>query len=79
MINLDNHEIELTCPSCEFYCYVTLKQVRLKDPVICRGCRATINFDDHMNTTRKTLRSINRAMRDLEETLRNFGNVTTKL
>ena len=79
MLNLDRHPIEIACPRCDFYNFVTLKQVRLRAAVICRGCKVTINFEDHMNETRKAIRSINRALRELEEQFNKIGKITIRL
>lgn len=69
MINFDKHEIEIQCPECSFYNPIWLKQARLRDTIICRGCKSNIHLDDQMNETRKAIRSIRRAMNELEETL----------
>lgn len=58
MINLDNRSLDLSCPRCGFCNPLTLKQLRLRDAVICRGRKGTINFEDYMNETRKAVRSI---------------------
>lgn len=73
MINLDIHEIEFQCPSCDFYNKIQLKQIRLRDVVICRGCKSNIRLDDQMNETKKAIRSIRRAMNELEETLKGMS------
>ena len=69
MINFDKENIPLPCPNCEFYNEINLKQVRLRDVIICRGCKSNIRLDDQMNETKKAIRSIKRAMNELESTL----------
>ena len=69
MINLDKQEIEFQCPTCNFYSKIWLKQARLRDVVICRGCKYNIRLDDQMNETRKAIRSFKRTMNKLEQTL----------
>ena len=64
---LEEQPIEMVCSNCGFFNYITLRQARLRDAVICRGCKATINLDDHMNETRKAIRSIRRAYQELQE------------
>ena len=73
MINLDNHEIEFQCPGCNFYNSIQLKQARLRDVVICRGCKSNIRLDDQMNETKKAVCSIRRAMNKLEETFKGMS------
>lgn len=79
MINLDNHSFEFACPNCGFFNPVTLKQVRLRDAIICRGCKSILNFEDYMNETRKAVRSINRALQELEEGLSKIGKITIRI
>lgn len=73
MIDLDKHELDIQCPKCSFYNPVWLKQARLRDTVICRGCKSNIHLDDQMNETRKVVKSVNRALAELEETLKSFS------
>jgi len=69
MIDFDKHEIEVQCPVCSFYNPIWLKQARLRDVIICRGCKSNIHLDDQMNETRKAIKSIRRAVAELEATL----------
>jgi len=73
MINIDKHEVDFRCPNCNFYNSIQIKQARLRDVVICRGCKSNIRLDDQMNETRKAVRSIKRAMNALEETLKGMS------
>lgn len=49
-INIDKFEVEVDCPRCGFANPIWLRQARLRDVVICRGCKANIQLDDSMNT-----------------------------
>ena len=73
MLNLDNEHIDFPCPRCNFYNDVSLKQVRLRDVTICRGCKSNIRLDDQMNETKKAIRSIRRAFKELEKTINNMN------
>ena len=73
MINIDKHEVDFQCPNCNFYNSIQIKQARLRDVVICRGCNSNIRLDDQMNETRKAVRSIRRAINALEETLKGMS------
>lgn len=53
VLSMDNVPIEIICPLCDFFNVVNLKQVRLRDVVICRGCKANIQLEDYMNECRK--------------------------
>lgn len=72
MLNLDKHIIEFTCPICHFYNYFYFRQARLRDVIICRGCKSNIQLDDHMNECRKVIRRTKRAFQVLENSLKNF-------
>jgi hypothetical protein len=72
-INLDTFEVEVDCPRCNFANPIWLRQARLRDVVICRGCKANIQLDDSMNSVRKAYRSIRRAMEDLRQTVAKFN------
>jgi hypothetical protein len=69
MMDLDNIEIEIRCPKCNFYNYIKIKQARLRDVIICRGCKSNIQLDDQMNEVRKSVRSFRSAIEDLENSL----------
>lgn len=72
-INLDEFEVEVECPHCNFANSIWLRQARLRDVVICRGCKANIRLDDGMNSVRKAYRSIRRTMADLRQTIAKFN------
>lgn len=69
MLSLDRLPIEFQCPQCSFYNRVFLRQARLRDIIICRGCKANIQLDDHMNECRNAEQAIRKALADLESTL----------
>jgi hypothetical protein len=75
---IDNTPVSTTCPVCEFYNTFTIKQARLRNIVICRGCKANIQLDDHMNECRKATRQIERAIVEFHESLKNL-NLTLKI
>ncbi len=79
MIDLDHYPFEVPCPRCRFFNTFTLKQVRLRDAVICRGCHLTINLDDYMNETRKAVRSIRLALRALQDQLAKLGPLEIRI
>lgn len=66
-VDLDRVRREVPCPCCGFYNGFFLKQVRLRETIICRGCKSNVQLDDHMNQYRKAVRSIEMAIRRLQE------------
>lgn len=75
---IDNAPISAACPLCDFENPFTLKQARLRDVIICRGCKANIHLDDQMNECRKAVRQVERAIDELQESLKNL-NLTIRL
>jgi hypothetical protein len=69
MLNLDRHSFEFPCPKCSFYNSATVRQVRLRDILICRGCKTNLQLDDYMNSFRKSRERIQTAARDLQRAL----------
>lgn len=67
------YELDVKCPNCGFFNPIYLRQVQLRDVIICRGCKGNIRLDDHMNQTKKIIRELRRAVGDLERTLRSFS------
>ena len=74
MIDIGRKEIEIWCPKCHFYNPILIRQARLRDVVICRGCKRNIRLNDHMNEVRKAERELNKAFKSLEDTFSNFGS-----
>lgn len=69
MFNLDAVELDLECPRCGFTNPFWFRQARLRDVVICRGCKVNIQLNDQKNECRKTERSIRRQLAEFEKSL----------
>ena len=68
-LDIDGVEIEIECPRCGFFNPIWLNQIRLRDVVICRGCKSNIQLEDYMNTFRKAREDLDRQIRELQRTL----------
>jgi len=68
-VDIDKFEVVIDCPGCGFANPIWLGQARLRDVVICRGCKGNIQLDDSLNTVRKARQSIRRSMRELREAI----------
>jgi hypothetical protein len=68
-ISLDTFDADIACPTCKFINTFSFKQARLRDVIICRGCKANIQLDDRMNECRKAERDIRRAFGELTRSL----------
>ncbi len=75
---IDNTPVSVACPICEFHNTFTIKQARLRDMIICRGCKANIQLDDDMNECRKVTRQIERAITGFEDSLKDL-NLTMRI
>jgi len=73
MINIDKIPIEFSCPHCGFYNVIFFKQARLRDVIICRGCKYNIQLDDQMNECRKAKRRITDAMKEMNKALNDLN------
>jgi hypothetical protein len=80
VISLDRATLEVRCPRCRFENSIVYRQARLRDVIICRGCKVNIRLDDHMNECRKAREQINRAVAELEQMLASINtNITVRL
>ena len=79
MINIGAVEMDLDCPRCKFKNPFTIKQAEMRDCIICRGCHSNIRLDDSLNTVRSARRTVNRALLELERTIKSIGNITIRL
>ena len=75
-ISLDAFDVDLVCPACKFINTFRFKQARLRDVIICRGCKANIQLDDRMNECRKAERDVRRAF---EELMRSLGSLRLEI
>lgn len=75
---LDKVEFDFQCPICSFYNSALVEQARLRDMIICRGCKSNIQLDDHMNECRLAVRRLNKILNDFGESLKNL-NLTIKI
>lgn len=77
MVELDRAKFNIPCPRCRFENSIVYRQARLRDVIICRGCKVNIRLDDHMNECRKTRQQITQALAELEQALASFNKTTT--
>jgi len=77
MLDLDSLSLDTVCPRCRFWNDFTVRQVRLRDVIICRGCHSNIQLEDELNTVRKARTAVNRAMRELEDSLKSMSGIIT--
>ncbi len=79
MIDLDAIEVLLICPNCEFYNPVTIKQARLGDVLICRGCKANLQCVDALGQLANARSAIQKRFAELAELFHKPIRLTLKL
>lgn len=72
-MHFDGIPLTATCPLCEFQNTFTVKQVRLRDIIICRGCKANIQLADHMNECKKMNYQTERAIDEFQKSLKKLN------
>jgi len=68
-MNLDAAGLELECPRCGFVNDFTFGQARLRDVIICRGCKGNIHLDDADGSVQQAKLSIEAAVERLRQAL----------
>lgn len=70
---LDNTPLCAPCPECEFENDFTFKQARLRDVLICRGCKRNIRLDDRLNECKRAARQFESLMSKFTRNLSSRG------
>jgi peptide subunit release factor 1 (eRF1) len=78
MFDLDRAVISIECRKCNFLNSVTLRQVRLHDVVICRGCKSNMQLVDYMGTVSNARETIWNSLTDMMESLSRTFNITLR-
>ena len=55
-MDLDPIKVKLECLECQFFNVASLRQIRLNDVVICRGCKSNLQLVDYLGTVAKVRR-----------------------
>lgn len=78
MFDLDCAIISIECPRCNFLNSVTLRQVRLHDVVICRGCKSNMQLVDYMGTVSNAREDIWNSLTNMMESFSRTINITLR-
>lgn len=73
MFDLRHVSFDIECPKCRFRNAIFFRQVVLRDVVICRGCKRSLQLDDYQNTARIAHRRLRHAVNDLVGSLRSLS------
>jgi transcription initiation factor IIE alpha subunit len=72
-LDIDGHNIDFPCPRCGFYNAAFIRQVRLNDVLICRGCKSNIQLSDHMAGIARVRRQLMRVVQELQAAFDRLG------
>lgn len=72
MIDISKQTVKINCPECKRQHTVSLKQIADEIIVKC-ACGKSIKLTDKNGTNKKAIKDVNKAFKDLEDTLKNFG------
>ena len=73
MFNISQQTIDIECLKCDTKNTVTLKQVKDQETIKCTSCKKNITLIDKDNSTKKSIRDINKAFKSIENTIRKIG------
>jgi hypothetical protein len=59
---LDKLDFNLPCPNCHFQNRATVRQVRTRGRIICRGCKTELQLTDTRASFKRANNSIARAL-----------------
>lgn len=77
MFDLDQQAVNDQCHMCGFWNDFTIKEARLDQVIICRGCKANIQVRDYLGTVKRAERDVRRALEDFENSLRSLNTTIT--
>ena len=73
MFDLTKQNFEFKCPGCGAKNIASLGQVQNEEEVVCVNCKKSIKLKDEDGSTAKSIDDVNKAVQDLDNTLKNFG------
>jgi hypothetical protein len=56
--DLDDHWIDVGCPYCPLTTEASMRDVRMGNVIICRGCKANIRLIDHLGDYHRARRRL---------------------
>lgn len=72
MLNLDDIWIDISCPKCNYQFEIQMIDARLESKVYCNNCKCIIHLQDSDASVHTSTRDINKALSDLDKTMRNL-------
>ena len=72
-MRIDSLEVDIPCPECGAQNRVSLGQIEREEIIQCLNCGTKIKLKDKDGSVRRGTRDIQRALDDLDRTLRRLG------
>jgi len=73
MFNISQQKIDFNCPECGLKNKVTLEQIEKQIIIKCSDCNKDITLIDKDGSAKRSVADINKAVKDLENTIKKFG------
>lgn len=70
---LETQWVDINCPNCEYFDSVQLLDAKTERTIFCHNCKCSIRLQDSNASVHSSVDSIDKAMKDLYNTLKNFG------
>lgn len=79
VLDIDDQKIEFACPRCGFFNIATIRQVRLSDVLICRGCKSNVQLSDYLATVAKARRELLHAVEEFQAAFTGMGKINLRI
>ncbi|MDD4333415.1 MAG: hypothetical protein PHT51_04870 [Patescibacteria group bacterium] len=73
MFDISQQKIDFDCPDCGAKNTITLEQAQNQETIVCVGCKKEIKLTDKDGSVNKSVSDINKAAKELENTIKKFG------
>lgn len=73
MFDLDMTWVEVECPNCGYSVDIQLLDAKTERTIYCHNCKINLELKDSEASVHSGLDSINKAFKEFEKTLKNFG------
>jgi hypothetical protein len=73
MFDLNWTWVEIECPNCKYQDEIQLVDAKTERVIFCHNCKSSIELKDSDASVHSGIDSINRAVREFEKALKNFG------
>jgi Zn ribbon nucleic-acid-binding protein len=72
-LEIEKTWVEIECPNCNYQDTIQLLDAKTERRVFCHNCKCSIQLQDSNASVHSGIESIEDAMKDLNNTFKNFG------